>query len=73
MIHHTYSLEVAKHYWRKNLKKSRVQSVGLESSNLEGAIPRYEMWKAIRTKSDEQMTSQSTQMISQKIVSTNLI
>jgi len=37
------------------------------------AIPRYDMWKAARTKSDGQMTSQSAQIISQKIVSTNLI
>ncbi|QCD96740.1 hypothetical protein DEO72_LG6g1449 [Vigna unguiculata] len=51
MIHHTYSLE----------------SLGLESPDLVDAIPRYEMWKAVRTKSDGQMTSQSAQIISQKI------
>ena len=37
------------HYWRKKLKKSRAQSLGLESPNLVDAIPRYEVWKAART------------------------
>jgi len=43
-----------------------VQSLGLESPDLVDAIPRYKMWKVARTKSDGQMTSQSTQIISQK-------
>jgi len=57
----------------KKLKKSRAQSLGLESLDLVDAILRYEMWKVARTKSDGQMTSQSAQIIYQKIVSTNLI
>jgi len=57
----------------KKLKNSCPQSLGLESPDLVDAIPRYEMWKAVRTKSDGQMTSQSAQIISQKIVSTNPI
>jgi len=84
MIHHTYSLELLEKklciigeticaLLEKKLKKSRAQSLGLESLDLVDAIPRYEMWKAARTKSDGQMTSQSAQIISQKIVSTNLI
>jgi len=55
------------------MKKSRAQALGLESPDLVPTIPRYEMWKATRTKSDRHMTSQSTQMISAIIVSINRI
>jgi len=57
----------------KKLKKSRAQSLGLKSPDLVHVISMYEMWKATRTKSDGQMTSQSAQIISQKIVSRNPI
>jgi len=40
------------------MKKSRAQSLGLESPYLVLEIPRYEMWKAARTKFDGHMTSQ---------------
>jgi len=55
------------------MKKSRAQSLGLEFPDLVPAIPRYDMWKAARTKSDGNMTSQSAQIIYERIVSTNLI
>lgn len=55
----------------KHMRKSKAEVAGLESSELVDPIPRYEMWKAARTKSDGQMSSQSAQVIANKIVSTN--
>jgi len=55
------------------MKKSHAQALGLESPHEVRAIPRYELWKATRTKSDGIMTSQSAQMISARIVSTSRI
>jgi len=46
------------------MKKSCAQALGLESPNEVPVIPRYELWKATRTKSDVIMTSQSAEMIS---------
>lgn len=55
----------------KKMRKSCAEDLGLESPDLVPPPARYEMWKAVRTKSDGQMTSQSAQQISQRIVSKN--
>ena len=58
----------------KHLRKSHATTLGLQSLNLISTLPRYEMWKAARTKFDGDMTSQSTQMIYEKIVpNTNIV
>jgi len=57
MIHCTYSLRWLCTIREKKMKKSRAQALGLESPNEVPAIPRYELWKAARTKSDGIMTS----------------
>ncbi|KOM26317.1 hypothetical protein LR48_Vigan252s002900 [Vigna angularis] len=51
----------------KKLRKSRADALGLESPDLAPAPARYELWKAARTKSDGNMTSSSTALISQRI------
>ncbi|KOM57402.1 hypothetical protein LR48_Vigan11g043500 [Vigna angularis] len=48
-------------------RKSRADALGLESPDLAPATARYELWKAARTKSDGNMTSSSTVLISQRI------
>jgi len=49
------------------------KSLGFESSNLVAVIPRYEIWKVARTKSNGHMTSQLAQIIFEQIISTNPI
>ncbi|XP_052736348.1 uncharacterized protein LOC108337652 [Vigna angularis] len=51
----------------KKMRKSQAETLGLESPDLAPPPARYEMWKAARTKSNGQMTSQSAQQISQRI------
>ncbi|KOM34764.1 hypothetical protein LR48_Vigan02g091400 [Vigna angularis] len=53
--------------FEKKLRKSRADALGLESLDLAPAPARYELWKAARTKSDGNMTSSSTALISQRI------
>ena len=55
----------------KRLKKSRAESSGIDSAEVPSP-PRYELWKVARTKSDGQMTSHSTRVIADKIVSKNI-
>ena len=52
----------------ERLKKSRAESSGIDSSEVQKPA-RYELWKAARTKSDGQMTSDSARVIAEKIVS----
>ena len=56
----------------QRLMKSREESAGVDSTDLASPPPRYQMWKAARTKSDGQMTSESARIIAQKIVSYNV-
>ncbi|KOM47836.1 hypothetical protein LR48_Vigan07g154000 [Vigna angularis] len=51
----------------KKLRKSRADALGLESPDLAPTPARYELWKAAQTKSDGNMTSSSTALISQRI------
>ena len=51
------------------MKKARADASGLDSVDLVEPLPRYELWKAARTRSDGQMTSQSTRVIAERIVS----
>ncbi|KOM47509.1 hypothetical protein LR48_Vigan07g121300 [Vigna angularis] len=53
MIHHTYC---------------HAKELGLESPDLAPLLAMHELWKAARTKSNGQFTSQSAQEISQRIV-----
>ena len=55
------------------MMKTRAESTGIDSSELPSPPPRHEMWKAARTKSDGQMTSESARIIAQKIVSQNIV
>ena len=57
----------------KKLKMFHAKSLGFESSNLVAVIPRYEIWKVARTKSNGHMTSQLAQIIFEQIISTNPI
>ncbi|KAL2319241.1 hypothetical protein Fmac_028210 [Flemingia macrophylla] len=41
------------------MKKARADASGLESADVVDPPPRYELWKAARTRSDGQMTSRS--------------
>nr|KYP31696.1 hypothetical protein KK1_047846 [Cajanus cajan] len=47
--------------------KARVEASGVESADLLDPPPCYEIWITARTKSDEQMTSESTRVITDKI------
>ena len=51
------------------MKKARADASGLESADLVEPLPRYKLWKAARTRSDGQMTSQSARVIAERIVS----
>ncbi|KAL2325753.1 hypothetical protein Fmac_024811 [Flemingia macrophylla] len=53
----------------ERMKKARADASGLESADLVDPPPRYELWKAARTRSDGQMTSQSARVIAERIVS----
>ncbi|KOM43820.1 hypothetical protein LR48_Vigan05g142500 [Vigna angularis] len=48
----------------KKMRKRRAERLGLESPDLAPPPARHELWKATRTKSNGQFTSQSTQEIS---------
>ncbi|KOM41103.1 hypothetical protein LR48_Vigan04g130100 [Vigna angularis] len=50
------------------MRKPHAKELGLESPDLAPPPARHELWKAARTKSNGQFTSQSTQEISQRIV-----
>ena len=52
--------------------KAWVEEVGFEYTDIVSPPPSYEIWKIARTKSDGQMTSQSTYVIVDKIVSINI-
>ncbi|KOM43469.1 hypothetical protein LR48_Vigan05g107300 [Vigna angularis] len=54
------------------LRKFRADVLGLDSPDLAPALARYELWKAARTKSDGNMTSSSTALISQRICNQQL-
>ncbi|KOM43541.1 hypothetical protein LR48_Vigan05g114500 [Vigna angularis] len=56
----------------KNMRKRRAEELGLDSHDLAPPPARHELWKATRTKSNGQSTSQTAQEISQRIVSGNL-
>ena len=51
------------------MKKARADALGLESADLVEPLPRYELWKAARTRSDGHKTSESAMVIAQRIVS----
>ncbi|KOM55827.1 hypothetical protein LR48_Vigan10g171900 [Vigna angularis] len=51
----------------KKMRKRRVEELGLVSADLAPPPARHELWKAARTKSNGQMTSQFAQEISQRI------
>ncbi|KOM47467.1 hypothetical protein LR48_Vigan07g117100 [Vigna angularis] len=53
------------------MRKRRADELGLETPDLVPPPARHELWKAARTKSNGQFTSQSAQEISQRIVSGN--
>ncbi|KAG2389795.1 uncharacterized protein HKW66_Vig0178680 [Vigna angularis] len=48
----------------KKIRKRRAEELGLESPDLVPSSARHELWKAARTKSNGQFTSQSAQEIS---------
>ncbi|KOM48262.1 hypothetical protein LR48_Vigan07g196600 [Vigna angularis] len=50
------------------MRKRRAEELGLESPDLAPPPARHELWKAARTKSNGQFTSQSAQEISQRIL-----
>ena len=50
------------------IKKSRVDPSGAAVQDLT-PIPRHELWKAARTRSGRQMTSESASLIAHRIVS----
>ncbi|KAG2402898.1 uncharacterized protein HKW66_Vig0248330 [Vigna angularis] len=49
------------------MRKRRADELGLETPDLVPPPARHELWKAARTKSNGQFTSQSAQEISQRI------
>ncbi|KOM34732.1 hypothetical protein LR48_Vigan02g088200 [Vigna angularis] len=52
---------------KKKMRKRCAEELGLESPNLAPPLARHELWKAARTKSNGQFTSQSAQELSQRI------
>ncbi|KOM49565.1 hypothetical protein LR48_Vigan08g039200 [Vigna angularis] len=50
------------------MRKRHAEELGLESPDLAPPPARHELWKAARTKSNGQFTSQSAQKISQRIL-----
>ncbi|KOM47336.1 hypothetical protein LR48_Vigan07g104000 [Vigna angularis] len=55
----------------KKMRKRHAEELGLESPDLAPPPAKHELWKATRTKSNGQVTSQSAQKISRRIVSGN--
>ena len=55
----------------ERLKKSRAESSGIDTVEVPSP-PRYELWKAARTKSDGQMSSDSARVIAERIVSKHI-
>ena len=54
---------------KEKMMKARMEAAGAESTDQVSPPRRHELWKAVRTKRDGHMTSESARAISERIVS----